>query len=369
MKEFRYGAAVGWFLVLALFIALLPGFRTDSAVGEQVIVTGLGLDEYNGESTVSVQAVEALRTAASLSEQSESATKVYTAAGASVSQALQSFLNETGKSTYILQNQLIAVSERLCHGRSLFTVLDYLVRNQEGRALTDLVICRGDPAELLALDSGNDAIPAEYVAGLLKEGKRWGLCVTARLLDAERTMSGMYDLAVPLVEMKNGTPKLAGTALFRHGEWAGELTVEQTMGLLLAADEAVNARYTVEGTSFLLSDLHCKVGIQPTADGFDYTFTVRGLARVVEEGQLTALSRAEQKALLVRLQEQLATVTKTAVTGAIHVFGCDPLGLARRTAARFCGKGVSQAQAAALLPRSRVQVSVSLSLIDTGLLS
>lgn len=369
MKEFRYGAAVGWFLVLALFIALLPGFRTDSAVGEQVIVTGLGLDERDGQCTLSVQAVEALRTSASLSEQSESATKVYTAAGASVYGALQSFLNETGKSTYILQNQLIAVSEELCRGRSLFAVLDYLVRNQEGRALTDLVVCRGDPAELLALDSGNDAIPAEYVAGLLKEGKRWGLCVTARLLDAERAMSGMYDLAVPLVEMQNGTPKLAGTALFHNGEWAGELTVEQTTGLLLAGGEAVNGRYTVAETSFSVSDLHCTLNIQPAENGFAYTFAVRGIARVVEEGQPDVLSRAEQQALLVALQEHMAAITEAAVTWAVHVFGCDPLGLSRRTAARFCGTGVSQAQASSLLPYSRVRVSVTLSLTDTGLLS
>ncbi len=347
-------------------VLLLSGCRSEAAVAEQVIVTGLGIDRCDGEYVLSIQAVEALKTSGSLSEQSDTATAVYTAQGASVAQALQAFLNETGKSTYILQNQVIVISLEQCRAESVFTALDYFVRNQEGRALVDLVVCRGDPAALLDITTGSDAIPAEYVSQLLEEGQRWGRCVEARLLDAERASSGMYDIALPILEVRDGTPQLSGTALFRDGELAGELTVRETTGLLLADDAPEYCLYTLDDVTLRCEDIRTQLTVQPRGSGWAYHFTVNATVRMVEEGK--ALSSADKRALLKRLEETVQVDMQEVLTKIVHGCGSDPLGLARHTAAQYRGDGVTQQAVRDALPRSHFSAVADLSLTDSGFL-
>ncbi|MBQ9861051.1 MAG: hypothetical protein IJO75_02200, partial [Clostridia bacterium] len=113
---------------LLLFIPLLCGCNADTALRGEIVVTALGIHQQDGACVLSVQAVEGLKTASSLSEQDDTATAVYEATGGSVSAALHAFLNEAGRHAYILQNQIIAVSTAQCESRSLFDGLDYLIR-------------------------------------------------------------------------------------------------------------------------------------------------------------------------------------------------------------------------------------------------
>ena len=85
-------------LVVLLLIAsgLIPGCRGKTAMSEQVAVTAIGLHEAEGL-VLSAQTVDSLKTAASLSEQDEAATTVYTAAGDSVALALETLLGKTGR--------------------------------------------------------------------------------------------------------------------------------------------------------------------------------------------------------------------------------------------------------------------------------
>lgn len=352
--------------VAVTMVLLLCGCRSEAAAQEQVIVTGLGIDRRDGHYVLSIQAVEALKTSGSLSEQNETATAVYTASGRSVAEALQAFLNETGKSTYILQNQVIVVSMALCREESLFAALDYFIRTQEGRALVDLVVCRDDPAALLDIDTGNDAIPAEYVSQLLKEGHRWGRSVRARLLDAERASSGMYDVALPILEMTDGTPALSGTALFRDGALAGELTVAQTTGLRLAGDEPDYCLYTVGDIAARCESIRSTLLVQPQGNRWHYHVMVTATVQAVEEG--STVSDGEKQRLVRRLEERIVSEVTEALTAAVRDCDSDPLGLARHTAAKYRSSGVTQQAVREVLSQSRFRVTAALSLTDSGFL-
>ena len=346
-----------------LLLVVLCGCRPQPAVSEQVIVTGIGIDRRDGRYVLSIQAIEALKTSGSLSEQNYTATAVYTAEGASVTEALQAFLNETGKSTYILQNQILVISMAQCREESLFTTLDYFVRNQEGRALVDLVVCRDDPAALLDVTTGSDAIPAEYVSQLLEEGNRWGRSARARLLDAERASSGMYDAALPILDVKDGTPTLAGTALFREGMLTGELTVTQTTGLLLADGEAEQCLYTVGDTAVQCEEICSELMIMPNGVGWKYRFTVGATVRIVEEGE----TLPDRQTLLRQLEEKMEADVVEAMT-MMAEYRVDPLGLARRTAAKYRSSGATQEAVRTVLPQSECTVIVNLSMTDGGFL-
>ena len=348
-----------------MLLVMLCGCRSHVTVSEQVVVTGIGIDWQAGRYVLSIQAVEPLKTAGSLSEQSEAATAVYTAEGESVAEALQAFLNKTGKRTYILQNRILVISEALYREESLFSVLDYFVRNREGRALVDVLICRGDPAELLGLETGGDAIPAEYVAGLLEEGYRLGRSAQTQLLDVERAASGMYDVMLPIVELHGDTPTLAGTALLRDGRAAGTLTEAQTRGLLLANGEVTSGLYTLDRVTVQCDKISAEWLIQPHGEGWEYCVTIDATARVVEEG---ASISAERDNLLRRLEERIETEVVAALELTVRKYHSDPLGLARKTASLYRNSGATPSTVTLAFPKSRFLAEVELTLADSGFL-
>lgn len=369
MKEFNYAGAMGLLLVVVLMLSLIPSCRQTPAISNQIVVTALGIDGTQTETRISVQAVEALKTAGSLSEQNENATTVYQAAGSSVADALQSFLNEAGRRTYILQNQVIALSEQQCQTHTLQESLDYFIRNLEGRALVNLVVCRGRVSDLLAIESGNDAIPADYISGLLREGKEWGLSLDSRLLSAQRALSGMWDAALPILKVENQVASLDGTALFRDGKLIGELTAEQTTGLLFAADELKKCLYTVGDITFRIEDSKTEVRIRRDRQALAFEFAIRGRVTILEEQQDKTVSAAVKEQLLGRLNEEIAAATQEAVAICLFQYDSDPLGLARQAAKEFVGEGVTRQGAEEVLVQSRIETSAQFTLTESGFLS
>ncbi len=348
---------------LILAVLLLGGCRPQGETGGQVIVTGVGVESQNGSFRLSVQAIEALRIGGSLSEQNEPATAVYTAEGASVAEALQAFLNETGKRAYILQNQLLAVGLEQCRNTVLSETLDYFMRNREGHSQVQLVVCRGEVAPLLDITVGNDAVPAEYVSKLLIEGERLSQCVTAQLLDVERDLSGTLDAAIPILEVRDHTPQLSGTALFRGGRLLGELTNRETTALLLAAGEGETCLYTHEGITYRLEDIRSRIEVLPLGEGFEYRVGISAVSRTVE--------RAAQSAApsLAAAATALENEIGTALTRTVRELHADPLGLSRRTAACYRQNGVTQDAARKALPNALISVTVTLTHADNGFMA
>ena len=93
-----------WAVILALAIgmALLPGFRDKAEITGKVVVTAVGVDVAAGKADssgvrVSVQAVETMKTAGSLTEQEKNATEVYAVEGRSIAGSMQAFAAQTGR--------------------------------------------------------------------------------------------------------------------------------------------------------------------------------------------------------------------------------------------------------------------------------
>lgn len=364
MKNHKVIGVVGAILVVVMLA--LFGRRDTGTIGEQVVVTAIGLEAGEESYHLSIQAVDALKTAGSLSEQTENATTVYQARGMSVAQALQAFLNETGRSTYILHNRIIALNLRDYRDHSLFHMLDYFMRNPDGRTPAYLVLCRDDPAALLDISSANDAIPAEYVAQLLEEGEEWGIAWPSRLLDAERAFGGVMDLVMPIVGVEEETPQLEGTAVFRGGQVVGELDLPQTTGLLFAADRINKCLYTVEGLTFRITEAHTDLTIIKDGDGFSYTFTIGGNADIVEAEGNAAVSQKEKERLTEMVEQVIVDDLREALHLTVVQWRSDPLGLARQTAKQY---SITQEQAASLLTGSSYACSVDIRLVESGFLT
>lgn len=57
----------------------------------------------------------------------------------------------------------------------LSALLDYFIRNHEGRSTVDMAVCRGEAAELLAVPSAGYTIPAEHLSVLLQQAGAAGV--------------------------------------------------------------------------------------------------------------------------------------------------------------------------------------------------
>lgn len=301
--------------------ALFCGCAAQSTIRDRVVVTGLGIHREDGQCALAVQSIELLKTASSLSEQSEAATAVYTARGESVAAALDAFLNEAGRRTYILQNQLLLISTAQCEAQSLFDSLEYLTRNEEGRAQVPVAVCRDNPSELLEFSSGNDAISARYFVGLLEESAATGRSVYRTLLDVQRTSSGMYDAVLPLLSLRGESPQPDGILLFQDGKPAGELRVEQTPFFLLLAGEFGEVLYTENGVTYRIYEAKTRLTVtKPLAFHFDATVRVEAVEQY-------GGARADTARAGVWLENGMREVL-----GILDELEVDPLGLVRRAA-------------------------------------
>ena len=326
-----------WVLALALAVgfALLPSCREKSLTNSRVVVTAVGIDAgEEADCRLSIQAIETLKTSGSLTEQAENATKVYDIEAPSVAGALQSFVTRTGRSSYILHNRAVVIGLEQAKRRPLSALLDYFIRNHEGRSTVDMAVCRGEAAELLAVPSAGYTIPAEHLSVLLQQAGRQGFAVPTDLLDVERSTSGMYDMVMPIVRVdKTGEEPamvMDGTAVFRRGEYAGELDEAATRGLLFGRGDLQTCTYllslpgTAEDPERLTVEVvssKTKVHIRPEGEAAVIRLTITCSATVLESSDLKAVAGALQEAIL---QDVRSALDKT-----IGDWGCDVYGFSR----------------------------------------
>ncbi|HIW73898.1 MAG TPA: hypothetical protein H9684_06210, partial [Firmicutes bacterium] len=102
-----------WFLLVAVLLGfvMVPSCREKSQINNRVVVTAVGIDDAGDDGcALSIQAVEALRITGALVNQEDNATGLYQTQGESVASAMKSFVTQTGRNTYLLQNRAIVLS-------------------------------------------------------------------------------------------------------------------------------------------------------------------------------------------------------------------------------------------------------------------
>ncbi len=331
-----------WAIVLAMAvaIALLPSCREKTETGSRVVVTAIGIDKGEEQDCrVSIQAIELLKTAGSLTEQAENATAVYTIEGETVAGALNAFVTQTGRSVYVLHNRAVVIGLAQARSQPLSALLDYFIRNHEGRSTVDIVVCRGEAAELLAVPSAGYTIPAEHLSLLIQEATEQGFSISSDLLDVEKSTSGMYDAALPIVRVDKSGGDLAmqvdGTAVFRQGRLVGELDTDATRGLLFGRDDLKSCAYVLDrpgGDGRLTVRVeNARTAVTVGRAGLDASFHLRVSCRatVLEEYSAAALTPAQLDEVQAALEDRIRADMQAAIDHTIGRWNCDVYGFAR----------------------------------------
>ncbi len=331
-----------WSMVLAIAvaIALLPSCREKTETSSRVVVTAIGIDQGEQEDCrLSIQAIELLKTAGSLTEQAENATNVYTIEDETVAGALKSFVTQTGRSAYVLHNRAIVIGLEQAKRRPLSSLLDYFIRNHAGRSTVDMVICRGDAAELLEVPSAGYTIPAEHLSLLIQEANQYGFAVSSELLDVEKSTSGMYDAAIPIVRVDKTGEELSmsvdGTAVFRQGQYVGELDAAATRGLLFGRGDLQQCLYVLDkpdgGGKLTVEVESARTAVSVDKAGLNASFRLQVSCRatVLEEYSPAALTSAQLSRVQEALEQAIRADTQAAIHHTVDLWACDVYGFSR----------------------------------------
>jgi hypothetical protein len=232
-------------------------------------------------------------------------------------------LSEAGRETYILQNRMVLVSDALCRTASVFDTVSYLGENGDVRV--PVAVYRGNPAAMLQNTGNTEAVPADYLLGILKEGAANSTCVLYTVLDLQRAASGMYDAVLPVFKAgADNRPRPDGTLLLRNGMVAGGLDAVRTMGLAVLTGRVERVMTVVDGVTYAVTNPKVTITASPDGVRFAYAIDVRGEATAVE-------SRAGAEPHVQTVADYLKTVMEQTLA-ALDAADCDPLALARRAA-------------------------------------
>ena len=194
--------------------------KTGTELSELMIMQGIGIDvTENGFKTT----VELLNNEQSGSPggngNSDKKTKIYSAEGATVGEALRKLVTKSGNEPMFAHNRVIVIGEEAAN-RDLSDILDFFERNYDSRASQLLCIAKNTTGEsVIRAKVPMDTVKSEILENMLVECSKQSLVPKVRIIDAINYIKDETSgLCIPAVKVeKNGEDEnfeLDGCAVF-----------------------------------------------------------------------------------------------------------------------------------------------------------
>ena len=152
----------------------------------------------------------------------------------------------------------------------------------------------------------------------------------------------MYDMVMPIVRVdKTGEEPamvMDGTAVFRRGEYAGELDEAATRGLLFGRGDLQTCTYPLslpgaaqgaEKLTVEVTSSKTRVHIRPEGQAAAIRLTITCSATVLEEYRAAGLESSDLQAVSAALQAAIRRDVQRALDKTIGEWGCDVYGFSR----------------------------------------
>lgn len=235
------------FLLILLCISL-TGCWDRREIGNVTIVLGLAVDADEKEDQIRMTAqVANTSTISAASEKGSGGSggnaKPYlnlSSSAKTVLPAVRSSVTKSGSKLYMSHNYVILFGQSLAE-RGLGNYMDFFLRDHELRLDMNLLIARGQGADILDADTGFQSIPALHVHDLINAQEQLSTGMTVSVLDfVNRLAAGRSAPLIPIIEaLSEGETQvlnMGGTAVFDGDRMIGELNEQETRGLLWITD-------------------------------------------------------------------------------------------------------------------------------------
>lgn len=210
--------------LIFLCVACLASFssceKPGTELSELMIMQGIGIDATNNGFKVTVEILNNEQSGSpSGNGNSENKTKIYSAEGETVGEALRKLVTKSGNEPMFAHNRVIVIGEDAAN-KSLADILDFFERNYDSRASQLLCVARNSKAEnIIRARLLNDSIKSRILENMLQESAKQSLVPKVRIIDAVNYMKDETSgFCIPAVRLqKNGENEnydLDGCALF-----------------------------------------------------------------------------------------------------------------------------------------------------------
>lgn len=216
-----------WLKICFLFslsVACLLSFssceKPGTELSELMIMQGIGIDTTNDGFKVTVELLNNEQSGSPGGNgNSENKTKIYTAEGKTVGEALRKLITKSGNEPMFAHNRVIVIGEDAAN-RNLSDILDFFERNYDSRASQLLCVAKNTTGEkVIRAKLLTDTIKSKILENMLEESAKQSLVPKVRIIDAINYIKDeVSGLCIPAVKIqKNGENEnfdLDGCALF-----------------------------------------------------------------------------------------------------------------------------------------------------------
>ena len=192
------------FMCLTLFSSCeKPG----TELSELMIMQGIGIDFEKDVYTVTVEILNNEQSGSPGGDgTSENKTKVYSAKGETVSEALRKLTEKSGNEPLFAHNRVIVLGEKTIT-RDLRDIIDFFERDYDSRVSQLVCVAKKSSAEdVIRAELFKDGIKCEILENMLEEGYNNSIIPRVRIIDAVNYLKDATSgLCIPAVSVqKNG---------------------------------------------------------------------------------------------------------------------------------------------------------------------
>ena len=241
-KLFKIVALI--FLCVACLASFSSCEKPGTELSELMIMQGIGIDSVNNGFKVTVEILNNEQSGSpSGNGNSENKTKIYTAEGETVGEALRKLITKSGNEPMFAHNRVIVIGEDAAN-KSLADILDFFERNYDSRASQLLCVAKSTRAEnIIRAKLLTDSIKSKILENMLTESAKQSLVPKVRIIDAVNYLKDEASgICIPAVSLqKNGENEnfdLDGCAVFgMDGTFSMYINSEAAEGIAFLNDK------------------------------------------------------------------------------------------------------------------------------------
>ena len=217
-KLLKIGSLI--FLGVACLLVFASCEKPGTELSELMIMQGIGIDVSNNGLKVTVEVLNNEQSGSPGGNgNSDNKTKIYSAEGETVGEALRKLITKSGNEPMFAHNRVIIIGEDAAN-RNLSDVIDFFERNYDSRASQLLCVAKNTTGEaVIRAKLLNDSIKSKILENMLQESAKQSLVPKVRIIDAVNYIKDETSgICIPAVKVeKNGENEnyeLDGCAVF-----------------------------------------------------------------------------------------------------------------------------------------------------------
>ena len=282
-----YLKTVSAVVILSLLLCLLASCKkAGTELADLMIIQGIGIDVSDNGYKVTVEILNNEQSGSPGGEGSgENKTKIYTAEGDTVAQALRTLITKSGNEPLFAHNRVIVIGDGATN-RRLSDIIDFFIRDYDSRASQLLCVARDmDAEDVIRANLLDDTVKSEILENMLEESYNQSLAPRVRLVDAVNIIKSETSvLCIPAVTVtKNGENedyKLSGCAVYGGDEtFSSYISEGDAEGIAFLTDEINEGYFSVEllngeKASFLINKGKTHFNISRNGNGLLYELNI-----------------------------------------------------------------------------------------------